>query len=97
MNALTLAEFALAVIEFRRRFHGSITSWGRTPEHNATVGGVPASFHLDDYAVDLVYELVPELAQAAHAARELGLYLIREATHDHLQPLTQGAPDDGRA
>lgn len=29
-----------------------VTSWYRTPEHNAEVGGVPNSFHLSGLAMD---------------------------------------------
>jgi peptidase M15-like protein len=93
MLGLTPAAFAVAVITYRLRTGASVTSWGRTGAHNKRVGGVENSLHMVDLAVDVVYDILPELALAVQIATELGLKLIREPTHDHLQPLpTQGDP-----
>lgn len=68
-----------------------MTSWGRTRAHNAAVGGVESSPHLRWVGAGVVYDERPDLENAATAARLLGLRLIREADHDHLQPLEWSA------
>lgn len=81
---MTLDAFALAVASLRRAFAGSITSWGRTPQHNAAVGGVADSQHLNDLAVDIVWDAPVDLAQLTGAAHARGLVVIREGDHDHI-------------
>jgi hypothetical protein len=51
------------------------------------VGGVEHSFHLTWNAADVVYDEWPELSWAVSVARHLGLELLRESNHDHLEPL----------
>jgi hypothetical protein len=82
-------EFASAVFVYCRRFHGSVTSWIRTPLRNVSVGGVPASQHLAGTAADVVldsyhgYSAVDRL----DFAKKLGLRLLVEKDHDHLMLL----------
>ena len=68
----------------------SVTSYGRTPGHNADpkIGGVKNSAHLYWLAADVVYDPpVPIPSVRTERARRLGLWLLAEGDHDHLQPL----------
>ena len=64
----------------------SVTSWGRTLRRNAEVGGVPHSPHLSWVGADVVYDAPIPIEQREAFAEALGLRLIAEADHDHLQP-----------
>jgi len=88
---VTRAEFAEAAETFRALTGGSVTSGTRTVMHNAAVGGVKNSAHLYGLAVDIVYDTPQALPLAMERARRLGIKLIREGDHDHLQPATWGA------
>lgn len=51
------ASFTEAVRELLTRWPASVTSWWRTPAHNATLAGsVANSAHLTGTAVDLVFD-----------------------------------------
>lgn len=81
------AEFLAAVYAYLGRTGGSVTSWRRTEDHNRKVGGVPDSPHLQGLAVDVVYDLpAVDATSRGDLARQLGLALIIEHDHDHLQP-----------
>ncbi len=86
---MTPAGFASAIRAYCSWSRGSVTSWGRSPERNAQVGGVQHSLHQVWLAADVVYAPTPRppLARARKAATQLGLRLIREPSHDHLQAL----------
>lgn len=68
------------------KFHGSISSWGRTVKHNKDVGGVVNSYHLIWMGVDVVLDemLVNPLFESD--AKRIGLDAIWETDHYHLQP-----------
>jgi hypothetical protein len=68
---------------------GSVTSWGRTTERNAAVNGHAHSLHMVWLGGDVGYSPHPRppLARARKAAQQLGLRLVREDDHDHLQSL----------
>ncbi len=84
---MTRAEFADAVLMVAAALGGSVTSWIRSEARNKAVGGVPLSAHRFGLGADLVYDRpVPE-GEARELARRAGLRLIREADHDHVQPL----------
>jgi hypothetical protein len=85
---MTRAEFAEAASTFCALTGGSVTSWTRSLSHNTAVGGVKNSAHLFGLAVDVVYDAPQPLPAATERARRLGLKLIREGDHDHLQPAT---------
>lgn len=81
------AEFLDALRSCCARFGASVTSYGRTPLHNDAVGGVPGSAHQFWLAADVVYDaFVPEPARRLVGTR-LGLRVIVEPDHDHLQPI----------
>jgi hypothetical protein len=84
---MTVSDFWGAVATYRRRIGGSVTSGGRTLERNATVGGKPNSPHLLDLGADVVHDGAVSDAARDLMARGLGLTLIIEGDHDHLQPL----------
>jgi hypothetical protein len=85
---MDIRDFAVAVETYGKALGGSVTSWGRTEVHNRAVGGVPNSLHVRWLAVDVVYDAPPELDVASDLASSLGLRLVRESDHDHLQANT---------
>lgn len=84
---MTRAEFAEAVYSYCARTGGSVTSWIRSEQRNAVVGGVPFSAHLAGLAVDVVYGAAPTREVRETWARRFGLLVIIEDDHDHLQPI----------
>jgi hypothetical protein len=83
---MTRAEFLDAAYLLGLKYGASTTSWFRSDKHNKDVGGVPHSAHRFGLAVDLVYDTPPNKTDIVEDARRLGLLLIREGDHDHLQP-----------
>lgn len=84
--------FLASVFRFVTTTRASVTSWCRTPEHNTKVGGVPDSPHLEGFGVDVVYDHPGVGGGARDAlAAELGLELVHEGDHDHIQPRGWGA------
>ena len=81
------ATVALAVLDFVCRFRASVTSGPRTEKRNAIVGGVKNSAHVAGVGYDVVYDVTPPLDEVQVYAHRLGLRVIREDDHDHLQPL----------
>lgn len=80
------ADFRACVMSYCFAMGASETSGLRTTAHNAAVGGVAGSAHRFGLAVDVVYDRTPDEASAKLWAQRLGLRLIRETDHDHLQP-----------
>lgn len=102
--------FALLLEDLFRLFPFSVTSWWRSPAHNAKVGGQPSSKHLLGLAVDLVLDPGVDRVQLITTARAWGLAVLDEGDHLHVQalpvaklgpapspPLSQagGAPEGG--
>ena len=84
---MTHADFSDAVLSFCILFEASETSGFRTGLRNEKVGGVPLSAHRVGLGKDVVYDSTPPNEATAKArAQSLGLKLIREEGHDHLQP-----------
>jgi hypothetical protein len=83
---MTRAEFAVTVLWFCDRFGASVTSWTRTTAHNEKVGGVEHSAHLVALAADVVYDAPPNERELAWFCSILGIEVLHEADHDHLQP-----------
>lgn len=87
---MRLGEFTEKVFTYCYATHGSVTSWLRTPERNKEVGGVPTSLHQLGLAADVGWlenEDPPESNIRVTLGRRLGLKVIVEEDHDHLQPL----------
>lgn len=84
---MTRGQFIDAVDAFCTLTGGSQTSGKRTIKHNAAVGGVANSAHLYGLGLDVTYDDPVDVGVATERARRLGLKLIRETDHDHLQPL----------
>jgi len=72
-------------------FSASTTSWFRTVEHNAHVGGHPKSAHLAGLAADVVYDGARPGPEADAWLRLRGLKRLIEGDHDHLMPLDWGS------
>lgn len=69
------------------RFAASVSSYGRTALHNEAKDGLPLSAHQFWLAADVVYDtFIPEPARR-RIAEALGLELVVEEDHDHLEPL----------
>lgn len=79
------SDFAERVVAYCTATHSSVTSWGRTDRHNADVGGVSGSLHRAFLAVDVVYDRPLPLESRTRYASALGLDLVAEGDHDHLQ------------
>ena len=86
---MTPLDFAQAVMTYCAWSRGSVTSWGRSPERNVQVGGHVDSSHLLWLGADVGYRPnpTPPKAQAQRRAKRLGMRLVRESDHDHLQAL----------
>lgn len=80
------SSFATSVMAYCSAMTASVTSWGRTGLHNHQVGGVEGSFHVVWLAADVVYDEPPPVEYRRMAALRLGLKLVVEEDHDHLQP-----------
>lgn len=87
---MTFEEFCGSARAYCTEMEASVTSWGRTKQHNLAVGGAPRSLHLVWKAVDVVYDAPPpalELRQTI--ARTYGLYVWPEGDHDHIRPMDE--------
>lgn len=82
---MTPIEFHAALRAYCFRTHASITSSLRTEKHNQAVRGHIRSAHLLDLAADVVYDLPVLLEVRQETATRLGLALVVEDDHDHLQ------------
>lgn len=83
---MTVATFAEALYHYCRATAASITSAGRTEQHNRTVGGASRSAHLAHLAADVIYDEIIPVGERRRLATSLNLLLIAEDDHDHLQP-----------
>lgn len=61
----------------------TVSSWWRSPWHNAEVGGVKASQHM----IGLAWDVVPVDQENIEALRGLGFTVLTETDHLHLQLL----------
>jgi hypothetical protein len=87
-----LAWFVDRLRELQKRNPFSVTSWWRTPETNAEVGGKSNSLHLEGLAVDCVLEPGRSKGLFARDARILGLHVIIEGDHVRVQARARGVP-----
>ncbi len=66
----------------------AVTSWWRSDEDNARVGGDPRSQHRWGVAVDLIG---PDHGRLAEALRLEGFHVLQERTHVHAQAFPVGS------
>lgn len=90
--AIDRTAFQMAVTKYCEAAGASETSGYRTPLHNRRVGGIEESPHLLGLGRDVVYDG----SEITHGMRErlaaeLGLELVHESDHDHVQPAGWGA------
>ena len=83
---MTQAVFAEALRDYCQALDASVTSYGRTRAHNAKVGGFETSRHLHWLAADVVYDEQMPISTRNALAAQLGLTVLHEDDHDHLQP-----------
>lgn len=83
---MTHGEFALASMVYCFLTGASETSGCRSTVHNEAVGGVKYSAHRFGLAKDVTYDAELPEPERRETAERLGLKLIIEGTHDHLQP-----------
>lgn len=90
-HEIRVQEFWLAVYRYATRVRGSVVSGYRTSARNRAVGGESVSFHLQGLAADVVLDeplTHPVATDARHRlASELGIQLVIESDHDHLEVL----------
>lgn len=84
---MTPYQFFDAVRSFCTVLNGSVSSYGRAKAHNVAVGGVKYSAHQVWLGADVVYDTLPAIEERSEWAARLGLKLVVENDHDHLQPL----------
>lgn len=73
----------------------SVTSWGRSPVHNASLAGhEDASQHLEWTAADVTWDpgTEPPAGVLKAAAREVGIEVEPEGDHTHLELATGWLP-----
>lgn len=83
---MTITDFCWIIYLLCRVYGLSVTSWGRTEKRNAEVGGVPNSWHLRFLGVDVVPDDPIVFEPLQHLADQLGLELIAEGDHWHIEP-----------
>lgn len=81
MGGFVLRVYGLAVV-----VPGSVTSWGRSRKRNQGVGGDPFSGHLWWLAADFVPDDWKDEERARVYCRMVGLVLVKEGNHWHLEP-----------
>jgi hypothetical protein len=59
----------------------TISSWWRSVDHNASVGGLPTSWHL----LGLAYDVVPATDAVNVALQTMGFHTLNEGDHIHAQ------------
>jgi hypothetical protein len=83
---MTPTEFHDLLRAYMAAVGGRTASYGRDPENNAAVGGVKHSGHIVWLAADVKYTTPLPLEERREWAERLGLKLLEEQDHDHLQP-----------
>ena len=84
---MTQGEFWATITWWVHFFNGRVTSGPRGAAANKRIGHAAHSPHLVGLGADVAYETTPPpVAERAQWARRLGLTLVVEGDHDHLQP-----------
>ncbi len=84
---MTRGEFYEAVFTYCVATASRMTSGPRPLAVDQQIGSTTLHPHVAGYAADVVYVSAPELAKRHALANKLGLRLVAEPDHDHLQPL----------
>lgn len=95
--------FSKHVRELCQQHGGSITSWGRTLDHDHAVQVqahepviIVGGPHTWWNGADVVWDHRPALDLLTADAARRGLHVIRSSTHDHFQPIAWvNAPHEG--
>jgi hypothetical protein len=82
---MSAIEFCKVVLTLAVEFNFSVTSWIRSKHRNRLVHGVDNSLHLCGCAVDVVLDLESEKSAFIDRCRRLGIKVIDEVSHLHLQ------------
>lgn len=77
--------FCVLIRELAHRHNVSVTSWWRTEKRNADVGGLVNSRHLDGVGADAVPDPGEDRDAVIASARALGLQVVDEGDHLHLE------------
>lgn len=80
-----IKRFAVALISYCNDAGASVTSWYRTEKRNKAVGGVQNSRHMKGLAADVVYDQPLGREHRQTIARQYGLEILFEGSHDHVQ------------
>lgn len=83
---MDIISFLMPILTLRTRWQFSVTSWGRTVQHNSIVGGVPGSDHLLWLGIDIILEPQQKNLAFEKDCSTLGLSALYEITHYHLRP-----------
>ncbi len=84
---MTRGEFAEQLFVYCSMLGASVTSGARSELHNHAVGGLPNSPHRAGLGADVVYDAPRTNSERIRFATQLGLRLVIEKDHDHLQPM----------
>jgi hypothetical protein len=89
---VTVGDFAERLVLVALVVPFSVTSWGRSPKHNAapTVKGHPDSWHLLWLGVDAVLDNPADGESFERQCGRLGLRVLNEGDHYHVQPAAKG-------
>lgn len=85
-GGVMLFNFVHSVMVLALKYRGSVSSWGRTPAHNAAVGGHPESWHMLWLGMDVVLDDMEKNEGFERDADLLGLEAVFEGDHYHLEP-----------
>ena len=85
-------DFWERVNDLCEKHNGSVSSGYRSKSRNTRVGGSEQSKHLTGWAADIVLDnmATAERDKFVIAAREMGLWVLDEADHIHLQGKAPG-------
>lgn len=102
---MNVIQFAQAILTVALYVPISVESWGRTPEHNADVGGLPTATRPDELSYHLTWTAVDAfcISRKRHAieapkwkkrtikaCKRVGLQLVDEGDHWHIEPAVKG-------
>lgn len=93
---MTFREFCSCIRTLQKRFGFSVTSWFRSPKRNKAKGGMSTSKHLKGLAVDAVLDNMQDTnakAELTAAARAMGLGVVDEGDHLHIQVKKESADE----